>query len=43
MRNILVHHYFEIDTEIVWSVVKRDLPVLKTRIKAVLERSGGAE
>jgi len=26
MRNTLVHDYFGIDTEIVWSVVERDIP-----------------
>lgn len=36
MRNILVHHYFEIDTDLVWSVVENDLPVLKQRIQALL-------
>jgi uncharacterized protein with HEPN domain len=36
MRNILVHHYFEIDTQIVWSVVENDLPVLKQKIQALL-------
>jgi uncharacterized protein with HEPN domain len=25
MRNVLVHQYFEIDTDIVWSVVENDL------------------
>lgn len=29
MRNILVHDYFGIDTEIVWSVVEKDIPTLK--------------
>jgi uncharacterized protein with HEPN domain len=38
MRHILVHHYFEIDTELVWSVVERDLPVLKQQIRDLLER-----
>ncbi|MEA2603201.1 MAG: hypothetical protein QOF89_4193 [Acidobacteriota bacterium] len=38
MRNILVHHYFEIDTAIVWSVVERDLPLLKGQIQALLQR-----
>src|ERR1051325_3466612 len=28
MRNILVHEYFGIDQEIVWSVVEKDLPAL---------------
>jgi uncharacterized protein with HEPN domain len=36
MRNVLVHHYFEIDTEIVWSVVERDLPRLKEQVQARL-------
>jgi uncharacterized protein with HEPN domain len=37
MRNILVHHYFEIDTDVVWSVVEEDLPALKASVLAVLE------
>ncbi|HSS51698.1 MAG TPA: DUF86 domain-containing protein [Thermoanaerobaculia bacterium] len=37
MRNILVHHYFEIDTEIVWSVVEKDLPLLKDQMQALLQ------
>ena len=36
MRNILVHLYFGIDLDIVWSVVENDLPSLKTSIDAIL-------
>jgi uncharacterized protein with HEPN domain len=36
MRNILVHHYFGIDTDAVWSVVEKDLPELKLNIQAIL-------
>ncbi|OHB58205.1 MAG: nucleotidyltransferase [Planctomycetes bacterium RBG_13_44_8b] len=36
MRNILVHGYFEIDTEVVWSVVENDLPELKHNIQKIL-------
>lgn len=36
MRNILVHHYFAIDLEIVWLVVERDLPPLKRAIEDIL-------
>jgi uncharacterized protein with HEPN domain len=36
MRNILVHHYFGIDTEAVWAVVESDLPELKQNIQATL-------
>lgn len=39
MRNVLVHHYFGIDREVVWSVVERDLPQLKEQIERLLSRS----
>jgi len=31
-RNILVHQYFGIDKDLVWSVVEKDLPALKASI-----------
>ncbi len=40
MRNILVHHYFGIDTEAVWSVVERDIPELKFNIQTILRELG---
>ncbi len=36
MRNILVHHYFEIDADAVWSVLRIDLPRLKALVTAAL-------
>ena len=36
MRNLLVHHYFGIDVEAVWSVVERDIPELKMNIEVIL-------
>lgn len=36
MRHILVHDYFGIDLDEVWSVVERDLPVLQRQIEAIL-------
>jgi uncharacterized protein with HEPN domain len=36
MRNILVHRYFGIDLDIVWSAVEKDLPNLKREIETVL-------
>ncbi len=36
MRHILVHGYFEIDLEIVWSVLENDLGLLKEQIQAAL-------
>ena len=38
MRNILVHHYFGIDAEIVWAVVEKELPQLKAGIVQMIER-----
>ena len=37
MRNILIHHYFEIDTDIVWSVMQEDLPDLKAKVQGALD------
>lgn len=36
MRNILVHDYFGIDLDEVWTVVERDLPVLRREVQAIL-------
>ena len=36
MRNLLVHHYFGIDKEAVWSVVERDIPEWKLNIQVIL-------
>lgn len=38
MRNILVHHYFGIDTDAVWSVIEKDIPDLKMNIEAILKK-----
>ncbi len=37
MRHVLVHGYFEIDLDIVWSAVINDLPDLKQRVVAMLK------
>ncbi|MDH5429773.1 MAG: DUF86 domain-containing protein [Nitrospirota bacterium] len=39
MRNALVHEYFDIDTDIVWTVIERDLPILKQEIENILQES----
>ncbi len=36
MRNILVHDYFQIDIDIVWAVIEKDLPQLREMIKKVI-------
>ncbi len=41
MRNVLVHGYFDIDTDIVWEAASRDALALKPRIERLLERLEG--
>lgn len=36
MRNVLVHDYFGMDVDIVWSAVERDLPGLECKVEAML-------
>ncbi len=37
MRSVLVHGYFEIDTDLVWDTVTRDIPLLKPQVERLLE------
>jgi uncharacterized protein with HEPN domain len=43
MRNVLVHGYFEIDTDIVWDAVIRDVPALKTTVERLLAKLEAVE
>jgi len=38
LRDIIVHNYFGIDLDIVWEIIKKDLPILKKQIKKILEK-----
>ena len=38
LRNLLVHEYFGIDEEIVWGIIKKDIPKLQKEIKQILEQ-----
>lgn len=42
MRDKVVHQYFGVNLEIVWSAVELELPALKKRIAAILRAEGGA-
>jgi uncharacterized protein with HEPN domain len=41
LRNILVHHYFEIDSQLIWQVVEQDLPSFKETVVAALQQLEG--
>ena len=36
MRHILVHDYYRINLDIMWSVIKKDLPALKAQVESYL-------
>lgn len=36
MRNVLIHNYFGIDLDVVWTVVEDDLPELQRYIESLL-------
>lgn len=37
LRDILIHKYFDVNLEIVWSVVQSNIPILKTEIQQILK------
>jgi uncharacterized protein with HEPN domain len=37
MRNVLIHGYFDIDVDLVWSVAENDLPKLRAQVQAVVD------
>ena len=36
-RDILIHKYFGVDADIVWNIVKKDLPDLKREVQIILK------
>jgi uncharacterized protein with HEPN domain len=38
MRNVLIHGYFDVDLELVWSVAENDLPKLHAQIRAIVDQ-----
>ena len=37
LRDILAHHYFEVDLDIVWDVLQNKLPELERELRRKLE------
>ncbi len=38
VRDKLIHHYFGVNLEVVWYIIKEDLPTLKEEIRRILEQ-----
>ena len=36
-RDKMIHHYFGVDLDIVWDIIKKDLPALEKRIMKIRE------
>lgn len=37
MRDIIAHHYFDLDAEIVYDVIKNDLPQLRETLEQIID------
>lgn len=36
-RDVLTHGYFKVDIDLVWKIIKKDIPILKNQINKILE------
>jgi uncharacterized protein with HEPN domain len=36
MRNVMTHAYFDIETDVLWTTIARDIPTLATQVAALL-------
>ncbi len=41
LRNVVVHEYFAVDVEILWTVVRQSLPDLKEALRRMMAELGG--
>lgn len=37
-RDILIHHYFSVDTNLVWNIVVGDIPPLKSAVQQIISK-----
>lgn len=35
-RDVMIHAYFNVDLDVVWDIVNRDIPILKTNLTKIL-------
>jgi len=38
IKNIFTHHYFGVDSDVVWEIINKDIPVLKEEIIKIKEK-----
>ena len=39
LRDIIIHAYFKVDLDVVWNIIKKDLPKLQKQIQHILDKS----
>jgi uncharacterized protein with HEPN domain len=39
LRNVLIHQYFRVDEKVVWGIIQKDIPELKTKVLAILSQA----
>ena len=37
-RDVLIHAYFSVDLDLVWTIIKKDLKILKKQIEKILQK-----
>jgi len=42
-RDIMIHAYFNVDLDVTWDIVKKDLPDLKKKMRIILEEESSKE
>lgn len=43
MRNVLIHEYFGVDTQVLWRTVQEDIPPLSIEIRKILDEMLGPQ
>ncbi len=42
-RDVLIHAYFKVDLDLVWDIVKEDLPNFKKQLKDILKKQSATQ
>ncbi len=43
MRNVLSHEYWSINLAVVWETVSRNIPLLDSKVRELMQKAGGSE
>ena len=43
MRNVVAHHYFRVELDIIWDTVQNNLPPIASVLRSIMESDENAE